>query len=177
LQIRPVGTNWRNARLKGGEILKRSKNPVINVGGSSVLVIFAVLSLVIFSVLSLVSARADRRMVLRQENTLLQRQKAEAAAEERLAEIDTALLPLKNTPVSQWEGREEALLTNLPVTIVREGEAVLLSFETSFEEAVTKVVLRLEDTWEGNIRSAIVQWKTNINAEEDDNGQLVEILD
>ena len=56
--------------------MKRSKSAVINVGGSSVLVIFAVLSLVIFSVLSLVSARADRRMVLRQENTLKARHKA-----------------------------------------------------------------------------------------------------
>ncbi len=160
--------------------MKRSKSAVINVGGSSVLVIFAVLSLVIFSVLSLVSARADRRMVLRQENTLKARHKAEQAAEALLAEIDSALLPLKPMPVSEWGGEADRLLASLPVTVARDGFAVSISYEVSYGEATTKVVLSFADGWDGNIRSAISQWKTAMYTEEEETvpgGDLVEIID
>lgn len=150
--------------------MKRFKMPAVNVGGSSVLVIFTVLALVTFSIMSFASARADWRLASRQEETLLQRQKAAAAAERRLAELDAVLAPLWDMPVDpsadQWVVHAQVLLADQPVVAAFEDGGLLVSYETANGQAVTRVRLFFEAGFSGPIRAGILTWQTEIRLEE-----------
>lgn len=62
-------------------------------GGSSLLVIFAVLCLTIFALLSLSTAQAGSRLSLRSAETVLSYYEADAAAEKLLAQLRNGEIP------------------------------------------------------------------------------------
>lgn len=63
----------------------------INVGGSSILIIFVLLCLTTFATLSLVSANADYKMTFKTAEAANNYYAADAKGEEKLAEIDACL--------------------------------------------------------------------------------------
>lgn len=63
----------------------------VNVGGSSILVIFVLLCLTTFATLSLVSAQADKKLTDKAAAAAVEFYAADSAAEEKLAAIDKAI--------------------------------------------------------------------------------------
>lgn len=71
--------------------MSRKRVTGVNVGGSSILVIFVLLCLTTFATLSLVSANASYSLAKKASYSASEYYSANAAAEERLAEIDGRL--------------------------------------------------------------------------------------
>lgn len=71
--------------------MRKSSGTGINVGSSSILVIFVLLCLTTFATLSMVSANADQKLTIRTAQAATQYYQADAAAEEILARIDDCL--------------------------------------------------------------------------------------
>lgn len=69
---------------------KQKSTPVVNIGSSSLLVIFLILSLVIFAVLTLTSATSDYRFSERMATRNTEYYKAVAEAEKTWDDLDTA---------------------------------------------------------------------------------------
>ena len=72
----------------------------VNVGGSSILVIFVLLCLTTFATLSLVSAHADEKLTQKAAMAAAEFYAADSAAEEKLAQIDVIL---KNARLASTE--------------------------------------------------------------------------
>lgn len=81
--------------------MNKSKNFQLNVGSSSILLIFLVVCLVSFAVLSLVSANADKKLSDKVLNRTTAYYEACNQAEESLASIDKTLSDLYNTSTSK----------------------------------------------------------------------------
>lgn len=67
---------------------KEKKRASVQVGGSTILMIFTVLCLTVFAVLSLSSAKADVSLTQKAEQTLIAYYKADGEAEEKLRQWD-----------------------------------------------------------------------------------------
>lgn len=83
--------------------MNKTKNFQINVGSSSILLIFLVVCLVSFSVLSIVSANADKRLSDKVLNRTTAYYQACNSAEESLASIDKTLAELYASAPTQDE--------------------------------------------------------------------------
>jgi hypothetical protein len=127
----------------------------LSVGGSSILVIFVVLSLTIFAALSFMSARADLRLAEKQAQAAREYYAADSAATERLAALDARLrLPAAEAAdVSGMAG----------LTVERVSPAVFTATfeETMNERQVLRVTLRIpgEETATGRERWRIAAWQ------------------
>ena len=69
------------------ERMREGKNPVPVVGGSSLLVIFAVLCLTVFAMLSLTQAQADRRLARNSWSAVTGYYRADCQAQEILSQL------------------------------------------------------------------------------------------
>ena len=69
------------------ERMREGKNPAPMVGGSSLLVIFAVLCLTVFAMLSLTQAQADRRLAQNSWSAVTGYYRADCQAQEILAQL------------------------------------------------------------------------------------------
>lgn len=69
------------------ERMREEKNPAPVVGGSSLLVIFAVLCLTVFAMLSLTQAQADRRLARNSWSAVTGYYRADCQAQEILAQL------------------------------------------------------------------------------------------
>lgn len=67
--------------------MREGKNPAPMVGGSSLLVIFAVLCLTVFAMLSLTQARADRRLAQNSWSAVTGYYRADCQAQEMLSRL------------------------------------------------------------------------------------------
>lgn len=88
---------------------REGKNPAPVVGGSSLLVIFAVLCLTVFAVLSLTQAQADRRLAQSSWSAVTGYYRADCQAQEILSRLRAGEAP----PERDGRGRE-CLLLRLP---------------------------------------------------------------
>lgn len=70
----------------------------LGIGSSSILMIFILLCLTTFAVLSLTTASADKRLTDKASQAVLEYYAADVKAEERLMEIDDALLAAQIAP-------------------------------------------------------------------------------
>lgn len=110
----------------------------INVGGSSILVIFVLLCLTTFATLSMVSANADYKLTQKTADASLLFYEADAAAEEILSEIDGMLTESRGNEstandyfrdvMSRIELRED-------ITVARTADATLtLGYQVEMSE-------------------------------------------
>ncbi len=76
--------------------MKRKSSFFPGVGASSILMIFVVLCLTMFGVLSFVTANADYKFSTKNANAVENYYEASSSAQQKLAEIDSALLQAKN---------------------------------------------------------------------------------
>ena len=83
--------------------MKSSKNYTMNIGTSSVLLIFFVLCLVSFAALSLSSALADKKLTNRSEEKTTSYYQACSIAADRLSEIDNELKEAYDKGMSETE--------------------------------------------------------------------------
>ncbi|MDR1962006.1 MAG: hypothetical protein LBQ16_06960 [Gracilibacteraceae bacterium] len=158
----------------------------LSVGGSSILVIFVVLSLTIFAALSFMSAQADLRLAEKQAQAAREYYAADSAATERLAEIDARLRalvsagsPLAGAPsfaqaaAAALGGMEGISLELDPDRTLRVGFDMPLN-----ERQVLRVALRVpaapgEEAWpapEGEGRYRVTAWQV-VNTKEWEGGQ------
>ncbi|MDR1320409.1 MAG: hypothetical protein LBK56_03140 [Gracilibacteraceae bacterium] len=154
----------------------------LSVGGSSILVIFVVLSLTIFAALSFMSARADLRLAEKQAQSALEYYAADSAATRTLAAVDARLRALSLSPApaenadapSYAEAAAGALsaLAGLELELTAPG-ALSVAFEEAVNERqVLRVVLRVPGAeipgagWE---RYRIVSWRI-VNVKEWEGG-------
>lgn len=129
--------------------MKTRNRPALNVGISSIIVIFAVLCLVIFAALSLTSAGADYRLTERLKEHTAEYYGACNAAEDLLGEIDRRLADAHATsggvnPDNAYFSRAVSSLTELSGLEISETEDavavhfnVAISAEQSLEVALT----------------------------------------
>jgi Na+-transporting methylmalonyl-CoA/oxaloacetate decarboxylase gamma subunit len=69
------------------QMKRKEKAPMVMVGGSSIITIFAVLSLLIFALLALSSASTNAKMIDKAADSVKKYYEADSSAEERLAQI------------------------------------------------------------------------------------------
>lgn len=136
----------------------------INVGGSSILVIFILLCLTTFATLSMVSAKADLRLTEKTVAAAAQYYAADAAAEEQLARIDGALRAqpwaadsaaalMAALPTLQVESAEGALLASYAVPVNDSQELAVelrISPTVSGEQQITRTAWAVRNTGEWN---------------------------
>jgi hypothetical protein len=109
----------------------------INVGSSSVLMIFVLLSLTAFSALSLVSARADLRLTQKAADSVSRYYEANAAAQALLGDCDRALQTgaAGALDAADYAGRVAGALMDKPDFFVLPSEAgAQISFEVPVDE-------------------------------------------
>ncbi|MDR0963406.1 MAG: hypothetical protein LBM60_02175 [Clostridium sp.] len=99
----------------------------LSVGGSSILVIFVILTLTTFATLSLVSANADYNLSRKAMSAATEYYAADSQAEEMLMRIDTALA--KITSGSSFLEEAEAVISAMDgVSTARDGDSLLATY-------------------------------------------------
>jgi hypothetical protein len=128
----------------------------LSVGGSSILVIFVILTLTTFATLSLVSANADHSLSRKTMSAATEYYAADSRAEEILMHIDTALAGI-NSGSSFLEEAEAALAAMDGVSTKRNGDSLFISYTVPVNDIQELfVVLSVTDSTE---RYRRVEWR------------------
>jgi hypothetical protein len=152
----------------------QKKTGGLNVGASSILVIFIVLSLTIFAALSFMSAQADLHLAEKQAQSVREYYAADSAATERLAAVDARLQTLgrpADAAPSYAQAAAGALSGMDGLDLALTSSAVLaVTFETPVNERqVLRVTLRVPAA-ESDKRYSVAAWQI-INTKEWTGGQ------
>lgn len=101
----------------------------INVGGSSILVIFVLLCLTTFATLSMVSANADYKLTQKASEAVSNYYAADCLAEEKLAQIDGLLAQSYTADADQYYASSAAALATVEgVSVSRAGADMQISY-------------------------------------------------
>ncbi|MDR1070387.1 MAG: hypothetical protein LBL37_06375 [Gracilibacteraceae bacterium] len=140
----------------------------LSVGGSSILVIFVVLSLTIFAALSFMSARADLRLAEKQAQSALEYYAADSAATRTLAAVDARLRGLSLSPNAEAPSYAEtaagalSALAGLELELTTPQSLSVVFEEPVNERQVLRAVLRVpgeEISGAGRERCRIISWR------------------
>lgn len=117
-----------------------NKNHGINIGGSSILMIFVLLCLVTFSVLSYVSANADYKLTKKAAQSVTRYYEADAQAETRLALIDETLkkiadqTPKDTEPAAYYQKVSDALFEMDGVSAVVQDDQLTIQYQVEIDD-------------------------------------------
>ncbi len=110
----------------------------INIGSSSILMIFVLLCLVTFSALSLVSANADYKLTEKTAESVSGYYEADAKAETLLASIDEKLINMAKDTAAGGQFRAETFSKALSgldgVTVTQRDGKVLIGFQVKIDD-------------------------------------------
>ncbi len=148
--------------------MRAKQSTGINIGGSSILVIFVLLCLTTFATLSMVSANADYKLALKSAEALEKYYAADAVAEEVLAQVNAVLLSAAVTSQEEYLSKVSiglGAIATVPVsfspTSPQSGTAVY-TIPLDDIQALT-VVLDLAQSISGK-QYRIAQWKVQSTA-------------
>jgi hypothetical protein len=144
--------------MKGSMSLNTGKRGGIrlSIGGSSILVIFVILTLTTFAALSLVSANADYSLSRKTMSASTQYYTADSRAEEMLMQIDTALADIPSGSFFLTEA-ETALAGMDGVSAARDGDSLLVTYTIPVSDSQSlSVVLSVTDSAE---RYRRLEWR------------------
>jgi hypothetical protein len=128
----------------------------LSIGGSSILVIFVILTLTTFATLSLVSANADYNLSRKTMSASTQYYAADSRAEEILMQIDSALAGV-GSGASFVEQAETALAAVEGVSTERDGSGLRVTYSVPVNDVqMLSVVLSVTDSLE---RYRRLEWK------------------
>lgn len=150
----------------------------INVGSSSILMIFVLLCLVTFSTLSLVSANADYKLTAKTVESVSGYYEADAKAELLLASIDEKLIGIAKDASSGRRFGPEILSETLSglngVTVTQQDEELLIGFQVNIDDRrALQVSLRpVFPLRETEKRYTIAAWQVIQTAEWESNDNL-----
>lgn len=136
------------------------RNTGVNVGGSSILVIFILLCLTTFATLSMVSAGADLRLTERAVAASRDYYAADAAAEQTLADIDQAVRDTNRVPDDSFLGRcKDNIAKAAPQADIQEqgGDLLVRYSQTINENQELSVALRISG--DGESRCTREMWQ------------------
>lgn len=133
---------------------KEKKRSTMQVGGSTILMIFTVLCLTVFSVLSLSSARADASLTKRAEQAVLAYYDADGKAEERLQEIDQTIAKANREVL---EEAEFSLFLNQELGEVYQNGKI--QYEIPLENGKQSLFVEIEPIYQGKQNFNISQWQ------------------
>lgn len=143
----------------------------LNIGSSSVLLIFILLALVTFAVLSIVNANADYRLSKTYEDRTTAYYEAANAAEEKLAQIDTRLIECREAATNEnayIEQCQQQLSADSELTLRTDDKGLLLlSFAASIDDSQdlnVELVISFPEK-AGDTCYQISQWKV-VNTKE-----------
>lgn len=146
--------------------MRAKRNMGISVGGSSILMIFVVLTMTTFATLSMVSANADFSFTQKNGDTVSAYYKADSLAEDRLAEVDQTLAALQgkyNERRTYYAAVVDAMFENKNITITEQdnaGYALSISYSVPItEDKELKVGLTLH-AYGAPERYTITEWHT-----------------
>ena len=142
--------------------MRKQNRSGLNVGASSLLVIFVLLCLVTFSVLSLVSANADRKLSEKTAQHTTEYYTASNRAEEYLKQIDDALLALYQSAESKEEyfARLPALSSSLEVPgLTWEEDRLGYAVPVSEKQLLRVTLAVLYPEAEGDAFYRVLSWK------------------
>jgi hypothetical protein len=143
----------------------------LSVGGSSILVIFVILTLITFATLSVVSATADKNLSDKARVFSDEYYAADARAEDILAEIGGAIAPLSGSGAEALAAAEAAVSGIEGVSCRAEGGALLIDYTVEVNP-VQNLVVALSVSADRSITRN--QWKivSTITEEEDAEAEL-----
>lgn len=150
----------------------------INVGSSSILMIFVLLCLVTFSTLSLVTANADYKLTAKTAESVSGYYEADAKAELLLASIDEKLIGLAKEASAGERFNLEALSESFSgldgVTVTQQDGKVLIGFQVNIDDrralqVSLQPVFPLQDAGK---RYTIAAWQVIQTAEWESNDNL-----
>ena len=146
----------------------------LSVGGSSILVIFVILTLTTFATLSLVSAVSDRDRSAKSQAAFNEYYAADAAAEDLLKELDEALATARTS--AAYINQAQTALGKLPwVTVARAGDGLVAQYAVLVSEVPQLLIeLQVELYISPNPAAAIErrQWRTVTTVKEDEEAAL-----
>lgn len=160
----------QNITLQGGLVMKRDKqsSSFVNIGSSSLLIIFLILCLATFAILSLSSAKSDYTSGQKLAQHKKEYYEASAKAETILAKIDQALAEADNT-------QESNIPTEVDdISINREGKEVSYEIPMSEKQAL-HVTLCLNDPKEHETFYEITAWQV-ISTNTWEGNQSIELM-
>ena len=151
--------------------MKTSKNNVIGIGFSSIIMVLVTICLVSFAALSVLTAHSDYRL---SQNIAMETKayyEADALAREELAAIDSALFTLYKTSDSSEHYYQQVLASDfikeLPqlvsdITIMPTGTSPILSFEVPVaEDLILYVALLIQyPQTDSECFTSITRWQT-----------------
>lgn len=122
--------------------MNKKKYPVVNIGSSSMLVIFIILCLVIFSVLSLASANNDYAYSRKIADRTTAYYEAVSEAETLLSQIDTILYEARVQEGDGWLDTAAQTFKDagIPALQITEGAAPRLSYQVPISESQALLV-------------------------------------
>jgi hypothetical protein len=128
----------------------------LSIGGSSILVIFVILTLTTFATLSLVSANADFNLSRKTMSASTEYYTADSQAEEMLMQIDTTLAGIAGGS-SFVDEAETALAAVKGISTARDGDGLLVTYTVPVNDVQElSVALSVTDSAE---RYRRLEWK------------------
>jgi hypothetical protein len=140
----------------------------VQIGISSLVLIFTVLCLVVFSTLSIASAKSDQNLALKNQQYVMDYYAGDAKAEELLKEINEKLMEFEATESGK---REFPLLAKQEFGDDYQLESNLLTYKVDLNKEqfllVELKLLNTEATQESNKKYIIKKWvvKNNVDYE------------
>ena len=166
--------------------MKQKRDSFINIGFSSIIMVFIMLCLVTFATLSVLTAHSDYQLSQKSASKTHAYYKADATARDILAAIDTELFQLYQNTASVTDYYEqisvENLLKELPqstqaFTIEQTDSSPILAYQIPITEVQTlHVALRVQYPQTGSeCFTTILRWQTITHNEPDESDEFLNL--
>lgn len=139
--------------------MSKRKYPTINIGSSSMLVVFIILCLVTFSVLSVASANNDRKYSEKIADRTTAYYKASNKAEELLSQIDNKLKQVYEQYNAEYLSQVPDVLTSIDGIDTSDFPSVSFSVPINDTQTLSVSLLVQTPEKEGDTFYTITSWK------------------
>lgn len=139
--------------------MSKRKYPTINIGSSSMLVVFIILCLITFSVLSVASANNDRKYSEKIANRTTAYYKASNKAEELLSQIDDKLKQIYEQYNADYLSQVPDVLTSIDGIDTSNFPSVSFSIPINDTQTLSVSLLIQIPEKEGDTFYAITSWQ------------------
>lgn len=166
--------------------MKQKKDSFINIGFSSIIMVFIMICLVTFATLSVLTAHSDYQLSKKASDKTTAYYAADSIAREELAAIDSALFEVYNASASSEDYFQQILAedfikelpqSNSNITIKQTDTLPVITYEIPVSNVQTlHVALKIQYPQTGSeCFSTIIRWQTVTTNEPDESDEFLNL--